>query len=173
MGTIPNPKKCIELLIKSGCSKEIIKHSKAVRDLALKIAKMTDADLKLVEAGALLHDIGRSKTNGIYHGIEGVKIAKQLGLSDKIQKIIERHIGAGLSQEVAKNLGLPPREYIPKTLEEKIICHADNLIDNYKRKKIEYEIQRALKDGHKDYALQLNKLHNELCNICDFDLNNI
>ena len=95
------PEKCIFLLKKSGCSDSVISHCKVVRNLAVNIAKRTDADLKLVEAGALLHDIGRSKTHGLKHAIEGAKIAKDMGLPDRIIRIIERHIGAGLSADIA------------------------------------------------------------------------
>jgi uncharacterized protein (TIGR00295 family) len=173
MDTIPTPENCIKMLEEKGCSKEVIRHCKAVRDIAVIIAKKTDADVELVEAGALLHDIGRSKTHGIFHAIEGVKIARNLGLSDKLVKIIERHIGAGISAEVAKKLGLPSRDFIPQTLEEKIVCHSDNLIDNCCRQNIEYQIERALMDGHKDYALRLVNLHKELSEICGIDLNEI
>ena len=173
MNTIPTPEKCIKMLEEKGCSKEVIRHCKAVRDIAVIIAKKTDADIELVEAGALLHDIGRSRTHGIFHAIEGVKIARNLGLSDKLVKIIERHIGAGISANVAKKLGLPSRDFIPQTLEEKIVCHADNLIDNCCRQNIECQIERVLIDGHKNYALRLVNLHNELSKISGMDLNNI
>ena len=173
MSTIPTPTECIELLKKTGCSEPVIRHCMAVRDISMKIASRTNADKHLVEAGALLHDIGRSKTHGIRHAIEGVKIAKKLGLSDKIIKIIERHIGAGLSKEEAKKLGLPAKEYVPQTLEEKIVCHADSLIDNSKKQNIEKEVERALHDGHKEYAIRLVELHKELSDICGIDINEI
>ena len=67
----------LNLLKKAGCSEEVINHCIAVRDIAVKIAKKANADVELVEAGALLHDIGRSKTHGIFHAVEGVKIAKK------------------------------------------------------------------------------------------------
>ncbi len=167
------PEKCILLLEKNGCSNEVIKHCKCVRDLAVIIANKANADVNLVELGALLHDIGRSKTHDIDHAIEGVKIAKKYGLSSKIIKIIERHIGAGISKEIAKKLGLPPKDYMPLSLEEKIVCHADNLIDNCRRQKIEYEIEKALINDQKEYAIKLVKLHNELSKKCGIDLNNL
>ena len=173
MDTIPTPENCIKMLVEKGCTKEVIRHCKAVRDIAVIIAKKADADIELVEAGALLHDIGRSRTHGIFHAIEGVKIARNLGLSDKLVKIIERHIGAGISANVAKKLGLPSRDFIPQTLEEKIVCHADNLIDNCCRQNIECQIERVLIDGHKNYALRLVNLHNELSKMSGMDLNNI
>jgi uncharacterized protein len=167
------PEKCINLLREIGCPEEVIRHSLAVRDVAIKIAKKTDADLKLVEAGALLHDIGRSKTHGITHGYEGGIIARKLGLPEDIIRIIERHIGAGLPAEEAKNLGLPEKDFIPETLEEKIVCHADNLVENNEKKEIELEIERAILDGNKEYAKRLVALHKELSDICGMDVNKI
>ncbi len=173
MSDIPSQSECIDLLKKAGCSKKVIEHCKAVRDIAVKIAKKAGADVKLVEAGALLHDIGRSKTHGIKHVLEGVKIAKKLDLPEEIVQIIERHIGAGISKEEAKKLGLPSNDYIPRTLEEKIVCHADNLIQNGKKQSIEKEVEKAIKKGHKQYAIRLVSLHKELSDICGVDLNKI
>ena len=170
---IPTAEECIQILNDVGCSEEVIKHSIAVKDMAIKIAKKTNADLKLVEAGALLHDIGRSKTHGIKHGIEGVKIAKKLGLPIEIINIIEKHIGAGLVKKESKKLGLPAKNYLPETLEEKIVCHADNLIQDGKKQVIEIEVERALREGKNEYALRLVQLHKELSEICGIDLNKI
>ena len=173
MKEIPKPEKCIELLKQAGCSNSVIEHCKAVRDYAVKIAEKAGADVELVEAGALLHDIGRSKTHSINHVIEGIKIAKKLGLPDKIVRIIERHIGAGISKEEAVKLGLPENNYMPISLEEKIVCHADNLIQNCKKQPVEKEIKKALKKGYKQYAIGLVKLHKELSDICGIDINKI
>jgi uncharacterized protein (TIGR00295 family) len=173
MGLIPSPEQCIDLLKKAGCSKEVINHCIAVRDLAVKIAKKADANIELVEAGALLHDIGRAKTHGIKHSIEGVKIGKKLGLDQRIINIIERHIGAGLLSDDAKKLGLPIKDYMPVSLEEKIVCHADNLVEDGKRQPIEVEVEKALTKGLNEYAIRLVNLHKELSEICDIDLNKI
>ena len=173
MNSIPTPKECLFYLKKSGCSEEVIKHCMAVRDLAIRIAKKAHADVNLVEAGALLHDIGRSKTHDICHAVEGVKIAKKLGLPEIIVNIIRRHVGAGLESEEAKQLGLPAKDYIPITLEEKIVCHADSLIDNNKKQQIENTIEKALSEGHKEYARRLVALHKELSDICGIDVNKI
>ena len=173
MESIPSPEECIGLLKKSGCSEEVIRHCEAVRDVAVRIAKLANADIELVEAGSLLHDIGRSRTHDINHIIEGVKIANQLNLPESIIKIIERHVGAGLPADEAKKLGLPEKDYLPETLEEKIVCHADNLIDDGKKQKIEIEVERALTEGFNGYARRLVALHKELSDICGMDLNNI
>ncbi|MFN4308934.1 MAG: HD domain-containing protein, partial [Sulfurihydrogenibium azorense] len=82
--------------------------------------------------------IGRSKTYGIMHGIEGAKILKDY---PELAKICERHIGAGIPREEAIKLGLGNKDYIPETLEEKIITHADNLISGNKEVSIEETIK--------------------------------
>lgn len=173
MDAIPSKEECLRLLQEAGCSDEVIRHCKAVRDVAVRIAKKAGARIDLVEAGALLHDIGRSKTHTIRHAIEGAKIARRLGLSDEIVNIIEHHIGAGLSKDVAKSLGLPKKDFIPETLEEKIVCHADNLLDDCTRQPIEIEVEKALSKGNKEYAIRLARLHWELSEICGMDLNKI
>ena len=173
MDSIPTPEECIELLRKSGCSEQDIRHCMVVRDVAVRMAEKANAYVKLVDASALLHDIGRSKTHGIRHALEGGKIAKKFGLPESIVKIIERHIGAGLPADDAKKLGLPEKDYIPETLEEKIVCHADSLVDNNKKQNVEYEIERALTKGFDGYARRLVALHKELSDICGIDVNKI
>ena len=173
MDSIPTPEECIELLRKSGCSEQVIRHCMVVRDVAVRMAEKANADVKLVEASALLHDIGRSKTHDIRHAFEGGRIAKKFGLLESIVKIIERHIGAGLPADEAKKLGLPTKDYIPETLEEKIVCHADSLIDNCKKQNIEHEVEKALINGFDGYARRLVALHKELSNICGIDVNKI
>lgn len=120
--------KYILLLKKAGCGDKVISHCIAVRDLCLKYAKNAGADIDLVNAGALLHDIGRSKTHSIAHGQAGADILREMGISEDICLIVERHIGAGLSAEECRINGLIPKDCIPKTAEEKIVAHCDNLI---------------------------------------------
>ncbi|DAC73295.1 MAG TPA: TIGR00295 family protein [Thermoplasmata archaeon] len=173
MNTIPSPGHCLRLLREVGCSNEVINHCEAVRKVAVRIARKAHADVQLVEAGALLHDIGRSKTQGIMHGVEGAKIATSLGLPDSIVRIIERHLGAGIPKEEAIALGLPPKDYLPMTLEEKIVAHADNLIENDHEHQIEKEVEKALQKGQTKHAKRLMELHRELSQRCGMDLNDI
>jgi len=170
---IPSPKDCINLLKKVGCSEDVIKHSMLVRDIAVEIARCAKANVRLVEAGALLHDIGRSKTHGIMHGVEGAKIAKKLGLPQEIVNIIEHHLGAGISFEEAEKLGLPPKDYTPKTLEEKIVAHADNLTEGNRKQTIKEAVEKEIKRGKMDLAEKMLKLHKELSDKCGIDLDKI
>ena len=138
-----NEKDAIAFLISSGCSTDVVEHCRAVAEYARKIAinirdnasgkgDPINIDVDAVFVGALLHDIGRSKTHGLNHAVTGARIAMDNSLDNKIVKIIERHIGAGIPKEEAIRLGLPEKDYLPVTIEEKIVAHADNLISGNK-----------------------------------------
>ena len=155
----------LELLEKETTPENVIDHCKAVYLKAMKIAANFDnVDEELIRKGALLHDIGRSKTHGIRHAVEGVEIAKKYGYSQDVLNIIERHIGAGITKEEAVKLGLPEKSYIPQTLEEKIVAHADNLISGSDEVDIDFVIKkwkRNIEDSD-DNIERLIKLDNEL-----------
>ncbi len=173
MVEIPSRAACLDLLQGVGCSAEVIAHCCAVADVAVCIARRVDADVRLVEAGALLHDIGRSQIHGIQHAVVGARIAKKLGMPEGICRIIERHIGAGIPKGEAAALGLPVKGYMPETLEEKIVAHADNLIENNHIQPIEGEIRKAKQRGLTAYAKRLQLLHEELSRLCGIDCNDI
>ena len=143
--TLTTRAEAIKLLEDSGCAPNVIQHCKEVASLAVEIADKIKAaghevNLELVEAGALLHDFGRCRTHGITHAVEGFKLAKSRGVDPEVSEIIKRHIGAGISKEEAKELGLPEDDYFPRSLEEKIVSHADNLVKGTKRITIDERI---------------------------------
>jgi uncharacterized protein len=119
----------IATLVKLRCSEDVIEHCITVSNKALEIANSVKVkvDKDLIKHGALFHDIGRCKTHGVEHALVGAEMARKLGLQEEIARIIERHIGAGITAEEAKKLGLPSKDYCPKTREEKIVAYADNL----------------------------------------------
>ena len=155
----------IKLLEKENTPENVICHCRAVCKKAMKIAvNFDDADKELIRKGALLHDIGRSRTHGIRHAIEGVEIARKYGYPVEVLNIIERHIGAGITAEEAAKLGLPEKSYVPETLEEKIVAHADNLISGTEEVSIDFVIEkwkRTIEDNE-DNIERLMKLHDEL-----------
>ena len=133
----------IEILKKEKTPQNVIDHSIAVYNKALEIAKnFPNADLDLIKKGALLHDIGRSKTHSITHAVEGREIACRYGYDENVLNIIERHIGAGITKEEAKKLDLFEKSYVPETLEEKIVAHADNLISGTKEVDVDFVIKK-------------------------------
>ena len=119
----------IEFLKKEGTPENVIKHCIAVYQKAEKIlVNFPDADKDFIKTGALLHDIGRSKTHGIRHAIVGAEILRENNYSEDVVNIVERHIGVGITENEAEKLNLPIKSYVPVTIEEKIVAHADNLL---------------------------------------------
>ena len=125
---IPKKHEILKWMKKLNLPRNIIKHELAVmreaRDIAHNITK-SPVNSKLVKIGALIHDIGRIQTHTLAHGPFGGDIIRQAGLPEELARIAERHSMAGLSPKEAKRFDLPNRNYIPQTLEEKIVCLAD------------------------------------------------
>ena len=121
----------IALLRNAGVSEDDIRHCVKVAEKALEIARRTGAniDMELVGKGALFHDLGKAKTHEIEHGKIGAEMGRQLGLSEAITDIMEKHIRGGLTEKEAQELRLPLKDYTLRTLEEKIVIYADRLVD--------------------------------------------
>jgi len=129
----PSDNEAIDLLATAGCSPAVIRHCQAVAALATRIAQcIADTgiaiDVDLVRVGALLHDLGRARTHGIDHAVVGAAMARSLGLPISLVRIIERHIGSGITAAEATQLGLPKQSYLPRSLEEKVVAYADKRI---------------------------------------------
>lgn len=124
-----------------------------------------DVNREVVQQAALLHDIGRSVTQDVRHAGVGADLLRKDGHGVWDQRVIlcvERHTGAGIDAAEAARLGLPVRDYTPKTLEEKIVAHADNLYSGDKRMGLadvvaKYETKRLKAAGQK-----IRRLHEEL-----------
>ena len=137
-----NEEKARELLKTFKVPKEVIEHSETVHETCMNLVELLQEtkphlriNKRLVSIASLLHDIGRSKTQGITHGIEGAEILRALNVKgngdiEKIALICERHIGGGITKSEARKLGLPEKDYLPKSIEEKIIAYCDNMVDD-------------------------------------------
>jgi tRNA (cytidine56-2'-O)-methyltransferase len=167
---VPSRDECLQLLKEAGCTEDVIAHCIAVEELAQRIAQLAHADIELVTAGALLHDIGRSRTHGVAHAVEGGNLARKFGLHNKVVHIIERHMGAGIAREEAEKIGLPPGNYTPITLEEKIVAHSDNLVQDNKKAPVMAVVTRFRDLGYNEAAEKILALHGELSAICGKDL---
>ena len=164
---LPLREQAFRFLQQSGCSRHVIRHCETVAELAVRIAEACnerglDVDLRLVEIGALLHDIGRSKTHTVHHAIAGAEIAKSLGLPQPVISIIKRHVGGGIATRDAKKLGWPKDIYIPQTLEEKIVSYADKLVEGSRRVPIERTIENFSKKLPSSTIERIRRLHEEM-----------
>jgi uncharacterized protein len=115
-----------------------------------------------VEIGALLHDIGRSKTHTVHHAVIGAQIAKEFGLPEPVISIIKRHVGGGITAKEARKLGWPRDIYVPQTLEEKIVSYADKLIEGSQRVSIEKTIQTFSRELPPPAIARIRRLHDEM-----------
>ena len=170
MKGIPNDNECVAYLKKAGCKKRVIIHCCTVRAVADEMLTRIDADAELVVAGAILHDIGRSVDQSILHAAVGAEMAEGYGLPPELVNIIRKHTGAGLDQQDVAEFGLPPGDYIPKTIEEKMVAHADNLVHDDRVVAHRYSVEKLRSRGHERGAVRMEALHIELSELYGADL---
>jgi len=119
----------------------LIGHSRIVTEKSLEIARNLshlNPDIEFIKTAAMLHDIGIFLTRAqsisckgefpyICHGYLGRKLLDEQELPPEYGLVCERHTGAGITREniISNDLPLPPRDMIPISIEEKIICVAD------------------------------------------------
>ncbi|MCK4592469.1 HD domain-containing protein [Candidatus Parcubacteria bacterium] len=129
-------------------------------DIITKKELYNDIDIDLIVSSCLLHDIGafefmknfdKFQKNYITHGIIGGKILRKEGFK-KEALIAERHIGSGLSKKyiIENNLPLPKRDFLPITLEQKLICYADKFHSKSGKKDTLENIKKEMKGFGKE-----------------------
>jgi uncharacterized protein len=166
-------KEAIAVLKKYSSEKRIfdivLRHSLAVKELALEFAvKHPNADKDFIVSACILHDIGRFECppgpKTIFHGVVGARILRKEGLR-KLALVAERHLGAGIGKEDIRkqNLPLPYKDFLPISIEEKIITLADSLIEGDKRISLSKAAKRFEKEVNKSVADRLVKLYDEVC----------
>ena len=118
----------------------LLLHSQSVARKALQIGfshTELSLDMKFIEEAAMLHDIGIIRCNApgihchgtepyICHGRIGAEMLRAEGLP-RHARVCERHTGAGLTRGdiVSQQLPLPQQDFLPETMEEKLVCYAD------------------------------------------------
>lgn len=149
----------------------LIRHSRQVAGRALTIACQHPEwglDLQFVYEAAMLHDIGILKTDadGIFchgtekyicHGRLGAEILREEGL-ERHARVAERHTGTGLTarQIEERSLPLPVQDFVPESLEEKLICYADKFYSKSHpevEKTFEQALQSLKKFGEEGVAI--------------------
>ena len=124
----------------------LLTHSRLVAEKALKAIRrhsLTEVDPQFVHDAALLHDIGICRCDApgiqcfgtqpyILHGYLGAELLRHEGQLRHLDlepyaRVCERHTGTGLTRQqiLDQGLPLPPRDFVPVTLEEQLICWAD------------------------------------------------
>lgn len=170
---IPNREDCLRILEEEGAEERIIRHVSKVAEIALDIAGRTGANPDLVQAGALLHDIGRTVTHGIDHAVAGAGLLREKGILEEVVLIVERHTGAGIPEDEAEELGLPSGNYVPETLEEKIVAHADNLVYRDRKIPLKQALESYEKKGLQKAGERIARLHHEISTLAGIDLDAI
>ncbi len=170
---IPGEDEIMRMFSEAGADQKLIAHCAAVSGLAVAIARKCGASEEIVKAGALLHDIGRTRTNGIDHAIAGSIMLREHKVSEAIVQVVKRHTGAGITEKEATALGLPDHDLMPRTLEEKIVAHADNLFCLSERITVKDVISSYREKGLIDFADRITALHEELSRIAGQDIDTI
>ncbi|MBN1544623.1 HDIG domain-containing protein [Candidatus Woesearchaeota archaeon] len=172
-------KSAIQILRKYAASErdfdKVLIHSRAVQKLALDVAQRISEqnnhikiDMEFIKTASLLHDIGRfSHPPGketIKHGVAGADILRNEGIDERYIRVCERHLGAGIPKAdiLKNNLPLPPKDYLPETIEEKIITYADNLLWGDKPKDSPTVIKRFTDELGENAGRRVKKLHDEI-----------
>ena len=106
----------------------------------------------------MLHDIGIFKCDAagiqcfgtepyICHGRIGAELLRSEGFP-RHARVCERHTGAGITkaQIIAQNLPLPQQDFLPETMEEKVICYADKFFSktHLDREKTIEQVEKSL-----------------------------
>lgn len=166
---LPTRQEALKKMREAGCNPSVLDHCVSVTRLALRLAdefkrRGFTVNKKLVEAGALMHDLGRSKTHSVEHGAIGGQLSRKMGLPEPLSRVIERHVGAGITPEEASKIGLSEGNYIPETLEEKIVAYTDKLIEGDRQVDLEITIEKFAKELGRDHPSlnRLRDLHNEM-----------
>ncbi|MGZ4908186.1 MAG: HDIG domain-containing metalloprotein [Halobacteriota archaeon] len=148
MSSFPSYEQALQLLYACGCGEELIKHVQAVSAYGVEVAKsISDTNIELVRIGGLLHDIGRCRSHQINHGFVGAQILRHNNIDERIARIAERHVGAGITADEAARLELPPGTYIPQTIDEEIVAAVDNLVEGSKRVTIDEALAAFRREG--------------------------
>lgn len=161
---LPERERCLELLEAAGCSEDVRQHVRTVERLASRLAQHhPHADAAVVQAGALLHDVGRGFDHGPQHVPRGLAFLEQEGIDERVVRCVARHMGAGIDAEQAQAWGWPSdRSYEPETIEERIVCHADNLTFGTRYGSLARAQAKLREDGLDDVAEDVAALHDAL-----------
>ncbi len=134
---IPTNEEIFDMMSKWGLPDGIREHCMVVKDIAMEfVRKIHDRDpnvkidSRVVEAGALLHDIGRVKSHGLDHGYRGYQALMESKADERVARCALVHVLGGftvddIKREFPGNAKDIKVSLMPQSIEEKIVCFAD------------------------------------------------
>jgi|GEM_PF-447336 len=160
----PTVEQARKLLVSNGASEQLLRHSEKVAEVVSRLLqklkdKKIHANADLALAGAMLHDIGRTKTHEVSHGCEGAKIIREAGLPEDLAKVVERHVGGGIGKGEAKKLIGVDADLSPKTIEEKLVSYADKLVEGGKEVSFSKTIKQYKRKFGKNHLAVRRVIH--------------
>lgn len=149
-------------------------HSAAVATLAMEIGAVHKARLDFLEEAAWLHDIGIRYTHApgiqchgdqpyLCHGVIGREICDKQGLPEH-GLVCETHVGTGLTADEVRATGypMPIRDMLPRSLEERIICYADQFFSKSTPERLDVEeVRRRVRRHGEGPLARFEALHAE------------
>lgn len=139
-------------ILRLGGDERYLYHVTQVSNLAIAIARAIETgginiDIDAVYFGAMLHDIGRTRSNDIDHGIQGIDLLnkesnKSILMRDfnlkvetleKVFEAVECHIVGGIQRKWIREakLNIPEKDYVPKSIEAKIVAYSDQILHGW------------------------------------------
>ena len=104
--------------------------AEAAATVGTTLAARREVNAEFLWSAALLHDIGRHFTHDpVGHGVAGYHLLVRLG-HEREAFVCAAHVLFGLDASEARLVGLPDRDFIPLTIEERIVSLVDLLIEN-------------------------------------------
>jgi uncharacterized protein len=152
-----------------------VEHSRAVAEYASELARKKGARVTFVREAAWLHDVGIKYTNApgincqgeepyLRHGIIGRELCESEGLHEH-GLVCERHVGTGLtaSEIEQQRLPLPRRDMLCQTLEERIVCYADQFFSKANPERLSLqEVERRIQRHGDAGWRRFQEMHDEL-----------
>jgi len=159
LATIPDADECLALHRRYDSDPAVVTHCRAVATLAAAVTVRLGGNGRLATAGGLLHDLGRARTHGLAHVAAGVEMLRDARIHPGVVHIVASHVGGGLVRADARRAGLPPGDYLPRTLEARVVAACDNLYYGTDRRPLEDCLSGLRAQGLEAGARRVARLH--------------
>ncbi len=175
---LPTPPQALELMRHEGAGPAVCSHVATVLRLGeIVCAQLQKAqvpiDSRVVLAGCVLHDLGRSVRHDLWHGIVGSERLAALGAHPALVLAVRRHIGSGITAQEAVANGLPDESFVPQSLEEEVVSHVDNLVGGDRYRPAAAAAALFDRKGLHASAQRLREVHLRLSTLAGVDLDDL